>query len=161
MGNTGNNTVTLIDMEGVPHLYSIDTDPDYNITVRYPNGEKNYYPHGSTLTPSLPTDDQLELLSDGSYRLTKKNKTQYLYSYHGQLNKIVDANGNQITFHYSPQQELIKISDDFNRETLLQRSNGRIVRVTDPKGREFSYSYWRAGLTRKAIRYDINIAETN
>ncbi|MGE5604463.1 MAG: RHS repeat-associated core domain-containing protein [Bacteroidota bacterium] len=143
---TGNNTLTFIDEDGTPHLYLINTSPDYNSTATYPNGQKNFYPTGATIKPTLPTDDKLELLADGGYRVTKKDKTQYKYSYYGQLMEIVDLNGNKLLFVYSDNHELIKIVDDYNRILKIDRQNGKIVKIIDPKGREYSYSYDSRGM---------------
>ncbi|MGA1840762.1 MAG: RHS repeat-associated core domain-containing protein [bacterium] len=143
--NTGIDTITFIDEQGISHIYSIDEEPDFDSEVYYENGQKNYYPTGSTTTALLPNDDILTLLSDGRYQLTRKDKTRYLYSFYGQLEAIVDQNNNIIDFFYNDEYELIKISDGFLRLVLLERENGRIVKVIDPKGREVSYEYNSVG----------------
>ena len=58
---TGNRSLTFIDQEGTPHVYSIDSEPNYESTLNYPNSMINYYNEGSTLTPEQPSDDQVYL----------------------------------------------------------------------------------------------------
>ena len=137
---TGNGTLNLIDEIGTPHLYTLNTPPDYETMASYADGSKNYYPSGVTATPQLPTDDKLELLADGSYVVTKKDKSIYRYNFHGQLESITDNNGNRILFDYQ-NHALNGIVDDFGRVTTIQQHNGKITKITDPKGREFKYTY--------------------
>jgi len=158
MEHTGNDTVTFIDEEGFPHLYFIEAEPDYGSSTKYPNGHTNYYPQGSLCTASLPNDDTLELLPDGSYVLAKKDKTQWEYSFYGQLQEIVDTNRNKVSFHYSDNHELIRITDDFSRAIEIEREDGRIVKITGPQGREFFYSYDAGGrLTSRTDADDVAV----
>ncbi|MCK4797573.1 MAG: RHS repeat protein, partial [Spirochaetes bacterium] len=139
---TGNETITIIDENGTPHLYYINEPPNYNSTSRYADGSINYYKNGASTTPSLPTDDKLDILPDGSYVITKKDKSKYYYSFYGQIKKIVDTNCNEIACIYNENQYLIEIKDDFGRSLKIEMDNeGRILKTVDPSGREYNYGY--------------------
>ncbi|MCG8570009.1 MAG: DUF6531 domain-containing protein, partial [Spirochaetes bacterium] len=138
---TGNNTVTVIDESGYPHQYFIVEEPNYLSTVHYADGSRNYYPGGSSTIAGTPNDDILTILPDGSYEMIKKDKTRYHYSFYGQLEKMVDLNGNETTFHYDSLHNLYLIKDYFGRETKITYNNGKIVQIKDPKGRTVDYAY--------------------
>jgi YD repeat-containing protein len=138
---TGNGTVTLVDESGTTRIYHIVEKPDYETTHTLPDGSKNYYSDGSTLTSDQPFDDILELLGDGSFVRTKKDGTRLQYSYLGQLSSIVDANGNTINFSYSDSGKLVSLSDDYGRVTTFTRSGDRITGIAGPAGRSVTYGY--------------------
>jgi RHS repeat-associated protein len=138
---TGNRSVTLVDENGDTHLYTINTEPFYDSPTTYPDGSINYYPSGIVCTPERVNDDLLYIEPDGSYTVTKKNKTQYHYSFYGQLEKITDTNGNEIEFVYDTSHKLVKITDGFDRNTDITYAGGRIAKITDPKNRTVGYAY--------------------
>ena len=137
----GVGKLILVDEEGTPHVYEILTEPDYDTEIVFDDGRKNYYPNGSQTRALNPIDDKVEILSDGSYLLTKKDGTKYTYSYYGQISKIEDSNGRYLDFTYNSEKELVKVTDSFQRELKISRSNGRIRKITDPLGREYIYGY--------------------
>lgn len=137
----GTGKLILIDEIGVPHIYELLTEPDYNTELVFPDGRKNYYSDGSKTRALNTIDDKLEIMSDGSYLLTKKDGSRYFYSYFGKLIKIVDTNDRYLDFTYNENHELVKISDTFSREIIINRNNGKISKITDPLGREYRYGY--------------------
>jgi RHS repeat-associated protein len=151
--NTGVGTLTLIDEAGTPRMYTLTAEPDYDSAVTYPNGKKNCYPNGSATESSPKENDSIELLPDGSYKRTKKNKTVYIYDFYGQLQSITDANGNSIAFSYSVARELTGFTDSVGRNTVIGRSGGKIDTVTYsttelpvPIIRQYSYTYNPSGM---------------
>ncbi|HUX39793.1 MAG TPA: RHS repeat-associated core domain-containing protein [Rectinemataceae bacterium] len=138
---TGNGTAVLVDEAGSPHMYRMTEQASIDSVIRLPDNSINYYPLGSAMQAAEPTDDSLELKPDGSYVRTKKDGTKYLYSYLGQLVRIVDTNGNGLAFGYSSASELVSITDDYNRETNIERQNGLIALITDPASRTVAYGY--------------------
>jgi YD repeat-containing protein len=143
---TGNETLTVIDENGVNHLYRITTTPDYHTTATYPNGQLNFFPQGATCTAAVPKDDTMAINGNGGYLLTKKDRTQYVYSFYGQLLSIIDPNGNELSFEYDTNHQLERIVDDYGRALVFEYTDGRITKITDPKGRIFRYSYYPEGL---------------
>ena len=137
---TGNTGFTLIDEDGLPHLYTIDAPPAYESDEVYEDGSVNYFPEGAAATPVLPNDDGLYIFPDGSYRVTKKDRSEYYYCYWGRLQKVRDRNGNELSFLYSDG-ELTEIRDDFGRSMLLERSGGLVRRITGPNGARIDYGY--------------------
>jgi len=112
----GVGKVVLIDESGTPHIYLLDTQPDFDSRATFADGYINYYPNGSTATPTHPV-------------------------HFGKLTEIRSRNGRYITFSYDPQQNLTSIKDLFGREILVTRVNGKITKITDPLGREYTYGY--------------------
>ncbi len=147
----GNDGLTLLDEAGTPHRYTLVLAPDYESPVRYPDGTRNYYPHGSRATASYPTDDSLELLPDGSFRLGLKDGTLKEFDYYGLLQHIVDRNGNIISFERTPEtMHLARIRDGFNRALTFTTADGLITAITDPIGRTFHYAYDSSSHLRSA-----------
>ncbi len=138
---TGNLSLTLIDETGTPHRYFIKEEPDYDSSVLYLDGSINYYVNGATTESVLPTDDKLLIESDGGYILTRKDQTKYHYSFYGQLERIVDPNGNDISFHYDEYNHLVEVKDGFGRVLSIERDAGKISKIIDPKGIAFLYRY--------------------
>ncbi|WP_167935782.1 RHS repeat-associated core domain-containing protein [Halothermothrix orenii] len=137
----GIGKIVLIDDKGTPHIYKILSEPDFESKITFPDGLKNYYPEGSLTEPVTITDDRLEILPDGKYLLTKKDKTTYLYSYFGRLLKIEEPNGRYLKFGYNENEQLVSIEDTFGRKVKIERVNGKIVKITDPVERVYTYDY--------------------
>ena len=142
---TGNKFVILIDEGGSPNRYELLAEPVYNTTDLYSNGSPNFYPNGSMTESVQPSDNTLELLSDGSFLLTKKDKTKHNYSLYGQLTEIEDPNGNSLEFAYDNLHRLVKITDDFGREIVITRSGDKITAIGAPDGSSVSYGYDSSG----------------
>ena len=133
---TGNGTLTLIDENGAPVLYTLAQSPIY--------GASNPYPSGSACHSNVHSYDRLRMLSGGSYILVKRDMTKYRYSPYGLLTSITDRNGNQVSFLYSGG-KLVQIQASDGRTISLHWSGSRIARILDPMGREVGYSYDSSG----------------
>ena len=144
--NTGNEFLILMDENGSPQRYKLVEVPDYNSTFLYADGSPNFYPNGSMTESIQPSDNTLELLPNGSFLLTKKDKTKHYYSLYGQLTKIEDANGNGLEFSYDNSHRLVKITDGFGRKIIIKRTGDKIASVVDPDGNIVSYAYDSAGM---------------
>ncbi len=142
---TGNGTVTLIDEQGVPRLFSIGNAPEFDSRQTHGDGSKNYYPFGSVLVPAAYSEETLTLLEDGSFERRKKDGTVLTYDMYGSLLRATDRNGNEIAFLRNGNRELIRVRDGFGRTLRCERENGRIARVVDPLGRVVRYEYDGAG----------------
>ncbi len=138
--DNANESLMLVDENGTPHIYNIQEEPDYESEEILPDGNRNYYPEGSETEPVNPEDDELEILADGTYLVTKKDKTIYHYSHFGQLTKIEDTNGRYLNFTYNDH-ELVGITDTFDRQLTIERNNGKITKIIDLIGREYVYGY--------------------
>jgi RHS repeat-associated protein len=147
----GNDSIILIDEAGTPHLYFLDREPNLNSTVLYANGSINYFPAGSTCTAVRPGDNQLELLADGSYRVTNKSHIIYQYNLYGLLESITTLQGHIIHFIYSADHQLIEITDDFGRSVHLTRSGNKISKITDNQDRKWEYYYNASGQLSRTI----------
>ncbi len=152
LGNTGIGTLTLVDEQGTPRMYTLAATPNYDSTAVYADGSKNYYPNGSD-TASVPKEnDSVKLLPDGSFTRTAKNRTVFVYDFYGQLQSITDVNGNRLDFTYSTNRELTGFADNVGRSTTIARTGGKIDSITyrselpEPLERTYSYTYDQAGL---------------
>ncbi len=88
---------------------------------------------------------------DGSFTATfPDNGTQYLFgplaTGIGQLNQIVDANGNATVLSYNGTGQLTTVTDPVGRTlTVMYNAQGYIATVTDPANRVFTYGYDASG----------------
>jgi YD repeat-containing protein len=87
--------------------------------------------------------DTLIKNGDGTWSLEIKNdKTTQHFDPNGRLTRIIDRNGNVLTFGYDVSGKLVTITDAAGRVTLLSYGpNNKVIRVTDPIGRTAAYSY--------------------
>ena len=117
-----NDSVTLIDTEGVPRRFSCVSAADLESERTYSDGSTNYHLSGTEFTPEKPTEDTLRLTADGEFVLTRKEGSIWIYGVCGQLLRIEDRNGNRATFHYNAEEQLHRITDSRGREVQLDRS---------------------------------------
>ncbi|MCK4515019.1 MAG: hypothetical protein KAU31_07160, partial [Spirochaetaceae bacterium] len=89
----GNDSVTLIDTDGIPRRFSYVSAADVNSERTYSEGSTNYYPSGTHLAPEKPTEDTLRLTPEGEFVLTRKDGSCWIYGVCGQLLRIEDRNG--------------------------------------------------------------------
>ena len=76
--------------------------------------------------------------------IVKESKLKYRFDnpVHKKLTSIEDRNGNSVILHYDANYNLSAIEDANGRMTnLLLNSDGRIIKATDPIGREAVFSY--------------------
>jgi RHS repeat-associated protein len=79
---------------------------------------------------------------DGTFLLTRKDQTKFLFSVAGALTSIQDKNGNTITLTYGLAGNLTQITDTVGRNlTLTYDASNRITRIADPIGRTVSFQY--------------------
>lgn len=80
--------------------------------------------------------------SDGTYVVTTKNQTQYIFRTDLKLSKIKDKNGNSINYKYDSSDKLTSISDTKNHAiTLSYNAQNWISEATDWSGRKVKYTY--------------------
>jgi len=112
-------------------------------TIRWGDGHgETYTLTNGTYVPQVGVFNTLIANSDGTFTLTQKNQTQYLFSSTGTLSSIQDKNGNTVNLTYDGSGNLTTITAPGGRAlTLAYDGNGRITSVTDPIGRTESYAY--------------------
>jgi RHS repeat-associated protein len=62
----------------------------------------------------------------------------------GKIDKIVDRNGNEMSFTYDTNGEIDKITDTLDREIDFTYTNGKLASITDFASRAVSYNYYPA-----------------
>ena len=114
--------------------------------IRQETGEKNFFKEHD--------DGTLELLAeygvtydliknpDGTYTIKDKYGSQYELNEDGKISKIIDKNGNKLTFEYNSVGCLSKITNESGNYVEFQLGpNGKIASISDNLGRTVSYGY--------------------
>ena len=147
----------------VPHREATATLPNGSIETFYTNNnDGNYY--------ACDSRSQLVKQSDGTYVLTTKDQTSYVYKFYnpdffygeniGHLVQIIDKNGNTATIEYDEYYEIItKVSFSNGRSIQLSynsNSNNYLSSVTEyyqgsPTGRVVNYSYASTGYSSSVV----------
>lgn len=111
--------------------------------IRWGDGHgETYTLTNGTYVPQAGVFNTLTANADGTYTLTKKDRTQYNFLSSGTLAAIQDKNGNALTLVYDDSGNLVTITAPGGRSlTLAYDALGHIASVTDPMGRTESYSY--------------------
>jgi RHS repeat-associated protein len=111
-------------------------------TIRWGDGHgENFTLTEGVYVPQPGVFSALVANADGTFVLTQKNQTRYLFSATGTLTNIVDKNGNTISLTYSGG-NLTQITDTVGRNlTLSYDGSNRIIQANDPIGRTVSFSY--------------------
>jgi len=82
---------------------------------------------------------------DGTFTLTKQDETRIRFDATGQLVSITDGNGNQVIYTYSSGR-LVRISQPGGRQIdLSYDGQGHVTQVAGPGGRTIAYTYDAAG----------------
>jgi len=114
-----------------------------DVLVIREDGHADIYNASSNGTYSPPTGvfDILTWNAEGSFTLERKDHITYHFTATGQLMNITDNNGNIINLTYTGN-NLTRVTDPSGRElTFTYDAAGRIVSITDPTGRTMSYTY--------------------
>lgn len=83
--------------------------------------------------------------TNGSYTLTRKDRTVLTFNATGQLVSVSDLNGNTTTLSYDGSGYLSAVTDPAGRSYTITTSSGRISQISDPASRIVSYSYDGSG----------------
>ena len=132
---------------GWSHSYNIflTINSDGSVNLKEASGATlAYTPKGSGAYSAATAGcfDTLSQNADGSFVLTRKNRTKLAFAKTGVLLSVADRNGNAQTLAYSSGGDLTTIADTVGRVfTLSYDANHRLVSLTDPAGRSVSYSY--------------------
>ena len=112
-------------------------------TIRWGDGHgETYTLSGGAYVPQAGVYNTLVANPDGTFTLTLKNQTQYIFSSAGKLTTLQDKNGNAVHLTYDGSGNLTTIAATGGRTlTLAYDSSNRILSVTDPMGHVESYSY--------------------
>ena len=130
---------------GWTHSYHVRLAEDAGGIVTITWGDdrtETYTPDGSGgYTPQYGVFDTLSDNGDGTFTLTKRDRTLYDFDTSGRLVAITDKNGNSLTLTYTGA-DLTEITDTAGRViTLAYDGSGRLVLITDPIGRTVQYAY--------------------
>ena len=97
-----------------------------------------------SFAPSPGVTASLTQTSGGTYVLSERLGNTYAFNADGRLATITDPSGNVTTLTYSAGR-LIRVQNAFGAQFSLSWSNGRISRVTDSAGRFVAYTYDSGG----------------
>jgi len=93
------------------------------------------------------TGTTIRKFTDGTYRMTRKDGTQYDFNASGALTRITGRNANALFLGYAGSNPET-ITDSYGRVTLLGYDGNRLATVTDPAGRVTRIGYDTNGYLR-------------
>lgn len=116
---------------------TIGRDGTVEITAPSNNTEMEYYTKTIGMKGYV-----LKRNSDGTFKLTCKNKNVYFFDAKGQLTKLQDNNGRYITLSKNPEGKLV-ITEPVSGQalTVSYNDNGLVDNVADSLGRKVSFRY--------------------
>ena len=122
------------------------------VEVSLPNGSSHVFHLKSGAYVAEGTRASLIKKTDGNFILTTQD--QYKYGFDKSTSKMTymeDKNGNQLALYYTSG-KLTKITDTVGREyTLSYNAKSLLASVTDPAGRKVAYEYNDKNLLTKVI----------
>ena len=127
-----------------------DQDGKKILGVRLRTGERNYFREHSDGTIEKITDYgvpyTLTKNDDGTYTILNKSGSSHELNSDGKINRIVDRNGNALTFQYNSVGCLQRITNASGNYVDIQLGpNGKIASISDNLGRTVSYGYDESG----------------
>ena len=130
---------------GWTHNYNITltVGAEDDVTVRWGDGKaETWVPkEGGGYEPMPGVFDKLIKLSNGKFRIRRKDLTIYDFSWANKLSKVVDENRNSLTFQYDGD-NVTSVIDTVGRSIVFSYdADGRITRMLDPISRSVTYSY--------------------
>ncbi|MDD4151526.1 MAG: DUF6531 domain-containing protein, partial [Candidatus Gracilibacteria bacterium] len=89
-------------------------------------------------------DASLIKYSDGSgYKISFKNKKNYLFNSAGYISEIKDANGNKLSFIYDANNLLVQVIDTLGKTIkYTYNDDNKLVKVTESGGRYVAFEYF-------------------
>ncbi len=123
--------------KGWQHNYNtyLTVNQDNSIAVKYPDGHMFLFAYEND-SYNRPTGcfENLSQDTDGTYILTFKNQTKYVYDSQGRLTNITDNNDNSISMQYIGSL-LTTVTEPAGRSLNFEYdANNRLIRITDPAG---------------------------
>jgi len=122
-------------------------DGGTSVEIRRGDGRRDAFTRNPDGTYADPPNvfDVLVKNGDGSFTLTLVNQMQYELSGSGQLTRIHEPAGNQITLIYTGA-NLTTITDTVGRQVALTYDgSNRLVQIQDPLSRKVTYAYDASG----------------
>ena len=126
------------------HSYNILLTASTNgATIKWGDGHSETFKlTGGNYVPPPGVFSTLVQNVDGTFDLTRKDQTQFLFSAAGVLTSIHDKNGNTMLLAYNGAGNLTQITDTVGRALLLSYDgSNRVAQITDALGRSVSYQY--------------------
>lgn len=112
-------------------------------TIRWGDGRTDTYTSDGVNGFAAPvgTFDSLNLNGNGTYSITKKDQSVFIFDSSNRLASITDKNGNVITLSYSGG-NLSQVTDTAGRAiTFVYDGANHLIRVNDPIGRSVQFTY--------------------
>ncbi|MBA4320149.1 MAG: hypothetical protein C0412_17250, partial [Flavobacterium sp.] len=147
-GTNWHSVMTSDGRTGLVSASGVQDVPDNSVEVTYGSGTKAVFdfesstPDGSlwTYKPPYGIFDRF-IKTNNYYYLTKKDQTTYAYKLSGELDYIMDKNGNGINVTYDQSGKITTVTDNFGRTLQFQYLQDKLYRVTDPLNRYIEFTY--------------------
>jgi len=158
---------------GWTHTYAMNVTAEAGdfLTLKEEDGRRIVFketsPGSNTFAPLDQygrTGTTIQKFIDGTYRMTRKDGTQFDFNASGILAQITGRNGGAILFGYTGS-NIETITDSYGRVTRLGYVGNRLDAVTDPAGRTTRIGYDPSGYLHtvtdnvsRTTTYDYNAA---
>jgi RHS repeat-associated protein len=128
---------------GWTHSYNWKlTDGGATVEVRRGDGRRDTFTRNPDTTYANPPNvfDTLVKNGDGTFTLTLTSQVQYEFTATGQLTRLHEPAGNQVTLAYTGA-NLTGITDTVGRQITLAYDGSNLAQLEDPLGRKVTYGY--------------------
>lgn len=127
LSDTGNNTFSVMEGSGKKVL----------LFYNYSDNSNNAY-----YTPETSSWPVLAKQADGTYQLSQKDGSKYIFTPAGKITSLMDRNSNALSFSYDTNNNLIVITDPYGRGiSISYGADNKIATVTDPYGNITVFTY--------------------
>ncbi len=116
-----------------------------DVVVTYHDGKQDLFKKTDTgyLSPAGTFSSLTEIT--GGYLLTEKSLRKLSFDSVGKLVKITDRNNNQTILEYTSEGNLTKVTEPKGRAFTFTYNSGKLTQVTDPLNRAIKFSYDASG----------------
>ena len=122
---------------------ALEISSNGDLTFKQGTVSRLYQPNFTNGYQTVAEDgSKMTKLSNGSYKLTERDGTTWLFSSQGVLTNVTDTNGNSITCGYGADGKLSTLSHSSGEKITITRDNaGRITNLADTHGNGTNYTY--------------------
>lgn len=123
------------------------TDNGATVELRRGDGRRDAFTRNPDETYANPPNvfDSLVKNADGTYTLTLTSQVAYEFSTTGQLVRVHEPSGNQVTLAYTGVNPTTITNTAGRQITLTYDGSNRLTQLQDPLGRKVTYAYDASG----------------
>ncbi len=129
--------------KGWQHNYNthLTVNEDNSVSVLHPDGHMTLFTYSNGVYTRQPGSfETLTHNHDGTYTLTFKDQSKYIYDFQGKLVQTADKNNNTVNLQYSDSL-LTTVTEPGRTLQFAYDQNNRLSQITDPAGRSVAFTY--------------------